>query len=76
MSNLEVLVSPQDFIALGSIHGCQKCVEESFYVHVEANVCIWWFLRYQPISVQHSLTDISMSIDYFEIFWASFERSS
>jgi len=31
MPNLEVLVSPQDLIALRSIYGCQKHIEESFY---------------------------------------------
>ena len=41
MPNLEVLVSPQDSIALGSIYNYQKHIEESFHVHVEANVCIW-----------------------------------
>jgi len=53
MPNLEVLVSPQDLIDLRSIHDCQKCIEESFHVHVEANVHVWWFLRYLLISVWH-----------------------
>ena len=51
MPNLEVLVSLQDLIALRSIYGCKKCIEESFHVYMEANVCIWQFLRYLPISV-------------------------
>jgi len=53
MPNLEVLVSPQDLIALRSIYGHQKHIEESFHVHVEANVCVRRFQRYLPISVQH-----------------------
>jgi len=53
MPNLEVLVSPQDLITLRSIYGCQKRIEESFHMHVEANVCVWWFLRYLLISVWH-----------------------
>ena len=53
MPNLEVLVSPQDLIALRSIYSHQKSIEESFHVHVEANVCVWRFLRYLQISVQH-----------------------
>ena len=40
MSNLEVLVFPQDLIALRSIYSRQKCIEESFHVHVEANIHI------------------------------------
>jgi len=40
MSNLEVFVSPQDLITLGSIYSHQKHIEESFYVHMEANVHI------------------------------------
>jgi len=40
MLNLEVLVSPQDLIALESIYGFQKCIEESFHIHVEVNVYI------------------------------------
>jgi len=51
MPNLEVLVSPQDLIALRSIYDYQKHIEESFYVHVEANVHVWQFLRYLLISV-------------------------
>jgi len=51
MPNLEVLVSPQDLIALMSIYNCQKGIEESFHVHVEANICVWWFPRYLLISV-------------------------
>jgi len=69
MPNLEVLVSPQDLIALRSIYGHQKHIEESFHVyieesfhvhieegfhvHMEANVCIWQFPRYLPISIQY-----------------------
>jgi len=53
MPNLEVLVFPQDLIALRSIYGCQKHIEESFHMHVEANVHFQQFLRYLPISVQH-----------------------
>jgi len=53
MPNLEVLVSPQDLIALRTIYGHQKHIEESFYVHVEANVCVQQFLRYLLISVQY-----------------------
>ena len=53
MPNLEVLVSPQDLIALRSIYGRQKRIEESFHVHVEANVRVWRFPRYLLISVQH-----------------------
>ena len=53
MPNLEVLVSPQDLIALRSIYGCQKHIEESFHVHMEANVRVQRFLTYLPISVQH-----------------------
>jgi len=53
MPNLEVLVSPQDLIALRSIYSRQKYIEESFHVHVEANVYVWQFSRYLPISVQH-----------------------
>ena len=46
MPNLEVLVSPQDLIALRSIYGHQKYIEESFHVHMAENVCIWRFPRY------------------------------
>jgi len=53
MPNLEVLVSPQDLIALGSIHDCQEHIKESFHVHMEANIHVWQFPRYLPISVQH-----------------------
>ena len=38
MLNIEVLVSLQDLIVLGSIYDHQKHIEESFYVHVEVNV--------------------------------------
>ena len=51
MPNLEVLVSPQDLIALGSIYSLQKRIEKSFHVHVKANVRVWRFPRYLPISV-------------------------
>jgi len=40
MSNIESFVSPQDLIALEYIYNSQKHIEESFYVHVEVNVCI------------------------------------
>ena len=53
MLNLEVLVSPQDLIALRSIYGRQKHIEESFHVHVKANVHIRQFLRYLLISVRY-----------------------
>jgi len=53
MPNLEVLVSPQDLITLRSIYGCQERIEESFHVHVEANVRVQQFPRCLPISVQH-----------------------
>jgi len=53
MSNIEILVSPQDLIVSGSIYGRQKSIEESFPVDVEANVCVQQFLRYLPISIQH-----------------------
>jgi len=53
MPNLEVLVSPQDLITLRSIYGLQKHIEESFHVHMEANIRVWWFLRYLLISVQY-----------------------
>jgi len=49
--NLKVLVSPQDLIALGYIHSRHKCIEESFYVHMEANVHVWQFPRYLLISI-------------------------
>jgi len=51
MPNLEVLVSPQDLIALGSIYSCQKHIEESFHVHIEVNVYIQQFQRYLQISI-------------------------
>jgi len=53
MPNLEVLVFLQDLIALRSIYSHQKCIEESFHVHIEASVCIWQFPRYLLISVRH-----------------------
>ena len=53
MPNFEVLVSPQDLIVLRSIYDRQKHIEESFYVHMEANVCVWQFPRYLLISDQH-----------------------
>jgi len=53
MPNLEVLVSPQDLIALRSIYSRQKHIEESFHVHMEVNVHIQRFPKYLPISVQH-----------------------
>jgi len=53
MPNLEILVSPQDLISLRSIYSCQKCIEESFYVHMEVNVYVWQFPRYLLISVQY-----------------------
>jgi len=53
MPNLEVLVSLQDLIALRSIHSHQKHIEESFYVHMEVNICVQQFLRYLLISVQY-----------------------
>jgi len=53
MPNLEVLVSPQDLIALRFLYSSQKCIEESFHVHMEANIRVQWFLRYLLISVQH-----------------------
>ena len=40
MPNLEVLVSPQDLIALRSIYSHHKCIEESFHVHIEVNICL------------------------------------
>jgi len=76
MSNIEILVSPQDLIVSGSIYSRQKSIEESFPVDVEANVCVQQFLRYLPISIQHWLTDILVSTDRFDTFWALFERSS
>jgi len=78
MPNLEVLVSPQDLIALRSIYSRQKYIEESFHVHIEANVCVQQFPRYLPISVQHWLTNISVSIDCFDMFghiWKVFLRA-
>jgi len=45
--NIEDLVSPWDLIALGSIHGQKKCIEESFTMVIEANNYIKWFPRYQ-----------------------------
>ena len=51
MLNLEVLISLQDLIALRSIYSCQKHIEESFHVHMEANVCVWQFPRYLAISI-------------------------
>ena len=53
MPNLEVLVSPQDLIALRSIHSLQKRLEESFHVYMEENIHVQQFPRYLPISVQH-----------------------
>ena len=47
-TNIEDLVSPWDFIALGSIYSQKKYIEEeSFMVVIEANNYIKWFLRYQ-----------------------------
>ena len=52
MPNLEVLVSPQDLIALRSIYGRQKHIEESFHVHMEANVHVQQFQRYLLIVIK------------------------
>ena len=48
MPNLEVLVSLQDLIILRFIYGRQKHIEESFHVHMEANIHVWQFPRYLP----------------------------
>ena len=46
-TNIEDLVSPWDFIALGSIYSQKKCIEESFIMVIETNDYIKQFLRYQ-----------------------------
>jgi len=46
-ANIEDLVSLWDLIALGSIHGQKKHIEESFTMVIEANNYIKQFLRYQ-----------------------------
>jgi len=50
-ANIEDLVSPWDLIALGSIYGRKKRIEESFTMVIEANDYVKWFLRYQRFSV-------------------------
>ena len=50
-ANIEDLVSPWDLIALGSIYGQKKCIEESFTMVIEASDYIKQFLRYWQFSV-------------------------
>ena len=50
-TNIEDLVSPWDLIALGSIYGRKKRIEESFTMVIEANNYVKQFLRYQQFSV-------------------------
>ena len=50
-ANIEDLVSPWDLIALGSIYGQKKYIEESFTMVIEANDYVKWFLRYQQFRV-------------------------
>ena len=50
-ANIEDLVSPWDLIALGSIYGQKKRIEESFTMVIEANDYIKRFLRYWRFSV-------------------------
>ena len=46
-TNIEDLVSLWDLIALGSIYGQKKHIEESFMMVVEANNYVKQFPRYQ-----------------------------
>jgi len=46
-TNIEDLVSPWDFIALGSIYSQKKYIEESFTMVIETNDYVKQFLRYQ-----------------------------
>ena len=50
-ANIEDLVSPWDLIALGSIYGQKKRIEESFTMVIEANDYVKRFPRYQRFSV-------------------------
>jgi len=50
-ANIEDLVSPWDVIALESIYGQKKHIEESFTMVIEANDYVKWFLRYWQFSV-------------------------
>jgi len=44
--NIEDLLSPWDFIILGTIHGQKKSIEESFMMVIEVNNHVKWFPRY------------------------------
>ena len=46
-ANIEDLVSPWDFITLGSTYSQKKRIKESFTMVIEANNCIKQFPRYQ-----------------------------
>ena len=46
-TNIKDLVSLWDLIALGSIYGRKKRIEESFTMVIEANDYVKQFLRYQ-----------------------------
>ena len=50
-TNIEDLVSLWDLIALGSIYGQKKSIEESFMMVIEANDYIKQFPRYQQFSI-------------------------
>jgi len=46
-TNIKDLVSPWDFIALGSIYSLKKHIEESLIMVIEANNYVKQFPRYQ-----------------------------